>query len=140
MRVPFGCKLLAAHLNRLKRFEVVLGPQPITAVAETLFLPSCCVPHLQDYCRYLCTLFVISLNKKTANKLQSYDSVSAKLAWLPIINFTTWSSGRVLPPASLKSVSTAVATPRMLTPNPSMQDSLASPMVAAGTVRVVTGL
>ena len=33
-----------------------------------------------------------------------------------------------------KSLSTAVATPRMFTHKPSMWDSLASPMVAAGTV------
>ena len=92
MRVRFGSTRVAAHLNRRQRFEVVFEKQPITAVAATLFLSAYGVPHIQDYCRYLRALFVISINRKIASRLQSYASVFAKRAWLSVMKVAAGSS------------------------------------------------
>ena len=109
MCVPFGCTRSAAHLNRRKRFEDIFGPQPITAVAATLFLPSCCVPHIQGYRRYLCTLFVFSINRKIASQLQSFGVCEMRMA--PDHENRRGVVRGMMQQAPPKSLSTAVTTP-----------------------------
>ena len=93
MRVPFLCTSTVVHLHRRKRFEVVLGSQPIPAVSAKLSFSFGCVPDIQGTHWYLCTLFVFPINRKIASQLQSYASVSAEHAWLLIGKIAAGSSG-----------------------------------------------